>query len=82
VSTENGKIRNILGISDEIHSYIQKVALRETVGIVCRDISAETDSLVKRLAEDKVNRVLSSYLEGGSQEEDEVQREATPLISP
>jgi Reverse transcriptase (RNA-dependent DNA polymerase) len=82
VSKENGKIRNILGISDEIHSYIQKVALRETVDIVCRDISAETDSLVKRLSEDKVDRVLSSYLEGGSQEEDEVQREATPLISP
>jgi hypothetical protein len=50
------QIRNILGIPDEIHSYIQKVALRETVGTVCHDISGETGSLVKRLSEDKVQR--------------------------
>ena len=72
VSVENWKYRRILGISDKIHSYIQQVALRETVGIVCRDIQGSTFALMERLTEEKVNLILKTHLEEYQEAEEEL----------
>lgn len=56
VSTENWKYR-------KIHCYIQQVALRETVSIVCRNIQGSVSSLVERLTEEKMNLILETHLE-------------------
>lgn len=72
MSLENWKYRKILGISDKTHSYIQQVALRETVGIVCSDIQGSTFALIKRLTEEKVNHILETHLEEYLEAEEEL----------
>jgi hypothetical protein len=55
VSTENWKYR-------KIYCYIQQVALRETVSIVCRNTQGFISSLVERFTE-KMNLILETHLE-------------------
>jgi hypothetical protein len=71
VSTENWQYRKILGISDKIHCYIQQVALRETVAIVCRNIQGSVHSLLERLTEEKTTLILGKHLEGYRDTEEE-----------
>ena len=71
VSTENWKTRKILGISNKIHAYIQQVAMRQTVDIVCRGISGQSESLDRWLVEDKINRILDTHQEEYSEEDEQ-----------
>ena len=70
VSNENWKVRKILGISKQVHAYIQQVVMHQTVDIVCRGSSGQAESLDKWLPEDKVTRILTTIQEEYPEEDD------------
>lgn len=62
VTKENKMYRRLLGVSDKTHAYIQSVVLRQTLGIVSRDIMGLGPLM--ELLEDKANLVLEELADG------------------
>ena len=70
VSNENWKVRKILGISKQVHAYIQQVVMRQIVDIVCRGSSGQIEPLDTWLPEEKVTRILTTLQEEYPEEEE------------